>query len=81
MLPGTLLGLFPGIINDSNLPKPPTPKRGLKPYLPRSDGYWLDYKAELPYPIKHFGDNVGDMANNIKMQAELRGIQADEDLV
>ena len=43
VLPGTLLGLFPGIISDSNMPRPPTPKRGLRPYLLRSDGYWIDY--------------------------------------
>ena len=67
VLPGTLLGLFPGIINDQNSPKPPTPKRGLKPYLPRSDGYWLNYKSEFPYPIKNFGGNASDIAENIRM--------------
>lgn len=61
VLPGTLLGLFPGIINDSQMPRPPAPKRGLRPYLPRSDGYWLDYETELPYPIRYFGSNLHDL--------------------
>lgn len=57
ILPGTLLGLFPGVICDPGCPMPPTPKRGLRPYLRRFDGYWLDYEKELPYPLPSPGSN------------------------
>lgn len=57
MLPGTLLGLFPGVIFDPVIPPPPTPKNSLRPYLMRHDGYWLDYEKELPYPMPPPGSN------------------------
>ena len=48
MLPGTLLGLFPGVMCDPNIPRPQTPKASaLRPYLLRYDGWWLDYEKEL----------------------------------
>jgi hypothetical protein len=43
VLPGTLLGLFAGVICDPVIPLPPTPKRSLRPFLRRYDGYWIDY--------------------------------------
>jgi hypothetical protein len=57
VLPGTLLGLFPGVIFDPVIPPPPTPKHSLRPYLIRHDGYWLDYEKELPYPMPPPGTN------------------------
>ena len=51
ILPGTLLGLFPGVVCDPFVVMPETPKRGVRPYLKRFDGYWLDYEKELPYPM------------------------------
>ena len=33
VLPGTLLGIFPGVINAPGTPVPPTPKRGVRPYI------------------------------------------------
>lgn len=64
VLPGTLLGLFPGVINDPEIPCPPTPKRGVKPYLQRSDGTWIDYETELPYPLPPFGMTFSDYIEN-----------------
>lgn len=74
MLPGTLLGIFPGVVCDPNVPLPPTPKRsGLRPYLRRYDGFWLDYEKELPYPMPSPGSNFLDYFENFSMQIEKRG--------
>ena len=74
VLPGTLLGLFPGVVCDPNVPLPPTPKRvGLRPYLRRYDGFWLDYEKELPYPMPSPGSNFQDYYENFMMQLEKRG--------
>jgi hypothetical protein len=64
VLPGTLLGIFGGVINDPAIPPPPTPKRGCRPYLQRPDGYWLDYETELPYPMPSPGSNYIDLIEN-----------------
>ena len=65
MLPGTLLGLFPGVICDPSLPMPETPSQtSLRPYLLRYDGYWLDYEKELPYPMPEPGSNFEDHYDN-----------------
>jgi hypothetical protein len=60
------LGLFPGIINDSIIPRPPTPKRGIRPYLLREDGVWIDCESEIPYPILNFGENINEYIENLK---------------
>lgn len=74
VLPGTLLGLFPGVICDPNVPLPSTPKRaGLRPYLRRYDGFWLDYEKELPYPMPPPGANFSDLFENFLLQNEKRG--------
>lgn len=74
MLPGTLLGLFPGVICDPIVPLPQTPKRvGVKPFLRRYDGYWLDYEKELPYPLPSAGSNFLDLFENMTLQNEKRG--------
>lgn len=66
-MPGTLLGLFPGVICDPVIPLPETPKRSTKPYLRRYDGYWLDYEKELPYPMPSPGSNFLDYVENIDL--------------
>ena len=75
-MPGTLLGLFPGVICDPNVPLPPTPKRagGLRPYLRRYDGFWLDYEKELPYPMPPPGANFLDFFENFLLQNEVTSI-------
>jgi hypothetical protein len=74
VLPGTLLGLFPGVVCDPNVPLPTTPKRAnLKPYLRRYDGFWLDYEKELPYPLPPAGSNFMDFFDNMILQCEKRG--------
>jgi len=73
VLPGTLLGLFPGVIVDPAIPVPPTPKRSLRPYLKRYDGYWLDYLKEMPYPLPNVGANYEDLHENFEHQASVRG--------
>lgn len=57
VLPGTLLGLFPGVVFDPAIPEPTTPKFSLRPYFKRHDNYWLDYEKELPYPMPSPGHN------------------------
>jgi hypothetical protein len=67
VLPGTLLGLFPGVICDPNVPLPDTPKRSLRPYLKRFDGFWLDFEKELPYPMPPPGSNFQDFFENFEL--------------
>ena len=74
MLPGTLLGLFPGVIFEPWAAEPPTPKRGLRPYLKRHDGYWLDYEKELPYPMPAPGTNYTDLWHLHHELCEMKGI-------
>ncbi len=78
MLPGTLLGLFPGVIVDGAIPTPATPKNSMRPYLKRFDGYWLDYEKELPYPMPPPGSNFCDVHNEFHMLCEQRGITHQE---
>ena len=74
VLPGTLLGLFPGVMCDPLVPQPLTPKASaLRPYLLRYDGWWLDYEKELPYPMPAPGVAFQDHWEDFKMRAELRG--------
>ena len=57
ILPGTLLGLFSGIIFSSAIdPRKAIPHLSNHdyPFLRRYDGHWLDYLASLPYPL-HMG--------------------------
>jgi hypothetical protein len=69
-----LLGLFPGVICDSGVPLPPVPKRaGLRPFLRRYDGFWLDFEKELPYPMPPPGGNFMDLFENFLLQNEKRG--------
>jgi hypothetical protein len=74
VLPGTLLGVFPGVIFDPAIPPPPTPKHSLRPYLQRFDGYWLDYEKELPYPMPAPGANFEDLFFQWHEICEQRGI-------
>jgi hypothetical protein len=74
VLPGTLLGIFPGIINDPDVPLPPTPKRGVRPYLRRPDGYWIDYETELPYPMPQIGSNLCEFLEEYDSQMQMRGL-------
>ena len=59
------MGLFPGIINDKIIPRPSTPKRGIRPYLLREDGMWIDYESEIPYPILNFGENINEYIEHL----------------
>ena len=67
ILPGTLVGLFPGVVCDPAVPVPETPKRSLTPYLRRYDGYWIDYEKELPYPMPPIGSNFYEFVENLSM--------------
>ena len=74
VLPGTLLGLFPGVMCDPHIPRPQTPKASaIRPYLLRWDGWWLDYEKELPYPMPPPGVSFHHHYEMFKLQAELRG--------
>jgi hypothetical protein len=74
VLPGTLLGIFPGVINSPGTPMPPTPKRGVKPYVQRPDGFWIDYETELPYPLLPQGTNFTDHIEHFHYMDESRGL-------
>ena len=72
-MPGTLLGLFAGVICDPSVPIPPTPKRSIRPFLRRYDGFWIDYEKELPYPLPSPGTSFEDHFNDFCFQSEKRG--------
>ena len=68
VLPGTLLGLFPGVICDPVLPVPETPSQtGIRPYLLRFDGFWLDHEQELPYPLPEPGTSYDEFIDNFAL--------------
>ena len=71
VLPGTLLGLFPGVVCDPHIPLADTPKRSVKPFFRRADGYWLDYQKELPYPMPPAGANFSDFFDNLCYQSDV----------
>jgi hypothetical protein len=73
VLPGTLLGLVPGVICDSGIPLPIAPKRSLRPYLLRFDGTWLDYEKEMPYPLPPLGTSYDEHYHEWLAQCEMRG--------
>lgn len=77
VLPGTLLGIFPGVINPPATVMPPTPKRGVRPYIRRPDGFWIDYETELPYPMPPQGSNYLDYIEQVSFVNELQGIKAE----
>ena len=75
VLPGTLLGLFAGVVCDPVVPEPSIPEHSaMRPYLKRYDGYWIDYEKELPYPMPSPGTNFEDFVNDFELQAQLRGL-------
>ena len=76
-----MLGIFGGIINDPDVPLPPTPKRGVRPYLRRPDGYWVDFETELPYPLPPQGSNYNDFIENFEYQKMLRGLENELQMV
>jgi hypothetical protein len=57
ILPGTLLGFYPGVINYKFYPKPELDIKTTLPYLERYDGVWIDPYQRVPYPIKPFISN------------------------
>ena len=48
VLPGTLMGFFPGYICDPAVPTPESTREELHPFLRRFDGFWIDPEKELP---------------------------------
>ena len=52
VLPGTLLGLFPGVVLDPAFSTASKPNAEY-PYLKRYDNYCVQYQSiMLPYPVK-----------------------------
>lgn len=74
VLPGTLLGLFPGMIFSAGDQKPETPKLGCKSYLERQDGWWVNYDYELPYPLPPLGMSFTDYLTIMNTEREIRGL-------
>jgi len=52
VLPGTLLGFFPGIIHDKSYKAEEVGEKEY-PYLKRYDGFYIQYlNVEFPFPVK-----------------------------
>jgi len=47
VLPGTLLGFYPGIICPPELGLPVTSK-DVRPFMVRVDDYWIDPELDMP---------------------------------
>ena len=72
VLPGTLLGFYPGVIS---LKKPPAPEVNAPfPYLKRPDGVWMDPFSKIPYPYK-YGNSLAENAVEENLAIELSGIK------
>jgi hypothetical protein len=52
ILPGTLLGFYPGLVFPSILKSPKIEVNSTLPFLKRYDGMWLDPYYYIPYPMK-----------------------------
>jgi hypothetical protein len=51
VLPGTLVGFYPGIIYPSRIKKPELIINDTYPYLKRFDDFWVDPIGLVPYPL------------------------------
>lgn len=74
VLPGTLLGFYPGVIHFSFLPTPKLEVNSTYPYLKRYDGVWLDPEKKIPYPL----NPILSLEENFEMEAdacEITGIK------
>jgi len=72
ILPGTLLGFYPGIIYLKN--PPPVEINAPFPYLKRPDGVWIDPSGMVPYPYK-YGMSLTEFLNDERLAIELSGIK------
>ena len=50
VIPGTVLGFFPGVVCDPTIPFPQHKEASVLPYLRRLDGFWIDHLKDIPYP-------------------------------
>ena len=60
VLPGTLIGLAPGVIHEKIQPLPDTEEREVINYFQRSDQFWISYDAELPYNRNFISESILD---------------------
>lgn len=52
ILPGTLLGFFPGVIQYPDQAYPKDEKESVRNYVRRFDDYWINSETPLPFPIR-----------------------------
>jgi hypothetical protein len=57
VLPGSLLGFYPGLFYFNYIPIFKPEVNGTLPYLKRNDGCWVDSTFKIPYPYK-FGSSL-----------------------
>lgn len=69
VLPGTLLGFYPGMIYPSNVPKPNTDRNCVYPYLKRDDGDYVVSDSLYPYP--HYNNLTLQKFNEFKQEVEV----------
>lgn len=72
VLPGTLLGFYPGIIYIKK--PPPIELNAPFPYLKRPDGVYIDPNQVIPYPYKH-GMSLSEFEKDEQLAIELTGIR------
>jgi hypothetical protein len=53
ILPGSLLGFYPGLVTLGHYAPPKLEVNSTYPYLKRYDDIWLDPYKLIPYPIRH----------------------------
>jgi hypothetical protein len=72
ILPGTLLGFYPGSVNFHFVPKPKLEINSTLPYLNRYDGVWIDPSRKIPYPMKA-NISLEDFSNEEENTCSLNG--------
>ncbi len=71
VLPGTLLGFYPGVIMDKQDPIPKT-ETDVKGHVVRADGWWIDSETELPNVIGN-GESLIEIYEGLGAKMERTG--------
>lgn len=74
ILPGTLLGFYPGMIYNKSKKTPEPSVNSTLPFLKRPNGTWVDPNFKIPYPFNQLL-SYSTWKQNEEISQKLRGMQ------